>query len=205
LPFKLAGVLYFTNHLYVEADTRQDIRPDIQYPAFILAGYPANSVSGASLLVTVMLIKICCSKFLINKQPVYLVNIFSYYTYVNGTGQNFRIRCRLPLLRWMLSTGILSEKVPTVFFSLQQLQYLIFQLTIKNVSIFVITSVFKNSGIWNSFLSRKILMGRNPHSFFSEVKSGSGLTLADIQTWQKERSHCWQRKGRSPVWADRTW
>jgi hypothetical protein len=53
----------FYCYLYVEPDIRQDIRqdiwysallyiqPDIQYPAFWLAGYPAKSVSGASLVV----------------------------------------------------------------------------------------------------------------------------------------------------------
>jgi hypothetical protein len=52
----------FSDNLYVEPDIRQDIRPDIRYPAspdirpdirypaFRLAGYPAKSVSGASLV-----------------------------------------------------------------------------------------------------------------------------------------------------------
>jgi hypothetical protein len=42
LPFEISGMLYFTSNLYVE----QDIRPDIWYPAFRLAGYPAGRISG---------------------------------------------------------------------------------------------------------------------------------------------------------------
>jgi hypothetical protein len=34
-----------------------DIRPDIQYPAFRLAGYPAKSVSGESLVIVAVLRK----------------------------------------------------------------------------------------------------------------------------------------------------
>jgi hypothetical protein len=45
-PFEIAGILYFTSNLYIE----QNIRPDIWYPAFRLAGYPAKPVSGASLI-----------------------------------------------------------------------------------------------------------------------------------------------------------
>jgi hypothetical protein len=64
-PFEIAGVSYFTIILYVEPDIRQDIRcpalPDIRpdnwywYPAFRLAGYPAKSVSGASLVSTMFI------------------------------------------------------------------------------------------------------------------------------------------------------
>jgi hypothetical protein len=53
--------LYFTNNIVAMKNIRPDIRypaltgygirPDICYPAFGLAGYPAKTVSGASLIV----------------------------------------------------------------------------------------------------------------------------------------------------------
>jgi hypothetical protein len=52
----------FSVNICVEPDIRQDKRPDIRHPAspdirqsaFRLAGYPAKSVSGASLLLLVL-------------------------------------------------------------------------------------------------------------------------------------------------------
>jgi hypothetical protein len=41
-------ILYFTKNIFVKTN----IRPDIRYPAFGLARYPAKTVSGASLLFT---------------------------------------------------------------------------------------------------------------------------------------------------------
>jgi hypothetical protein len=54
-------ILYFTKNIVAKTNIRLDIRypaltgygirPDICYPAFGLAGYPAKTVSGASLIV----------------------------------------------------------------------------------------------------------------------------------------------------------
>jgi hypothetical protein len=45
-------LIFYDKYIFVKPST--GIRPKIRYPAFGLAGYPAKTVSGASLIITIL-------------------------------------------------------------------------------------------------------------------------------------------------------